>query len=107
MQREHGHAGEYAHAVADAYLGVPSPGTTTSTNGSVRIAPSEGLAGLYRRAGTGEPLSVVRSGDELQIEPGPRLTASSGTRFTSPNGSRYEFASNAVRVTDVFGTVDE
>ena len=102
-----GNAPQYAHAVADAYLGVPSPGTTTSTNSSVRIAPSEGLAGLYRRAGTGEPLSVVRSGDELRIEPGPRLTASSGTRFTSPNGSRYEFASNAVRVTDAFGTVDQ
>ena len=65
------------------------------------------MAGLYRRAGTGEPLSVSAPATSLRIEPGPRLVASSGTRFTSPNGSRYEFASDALRVTDTFGTVDD
>ena len=100
-------APQQAHAVADLFLGVPATGTTPSTNGSPRIAPAEGVAGLYRRAGTGEPLSVVRAGEDLMIEPGPRLVASSGTRFTSPNGSRYEFAAGALRVTDTFGTVDD
>jgi CubicO group peptidase (beta-lactamase class C family) len=99
-------ATQYAHAVADAYLGTPAQGTTASTNGSPRIAPADGLAGLYRRAGTGEPLSIVRDGDALRVEPGPRLTASAGTRFAAPNGSRYEFSSAALRVTDVYGTVD-
>ena len=102
-----GNATQFAHAVADVYLGAPPAGTSVSTNGSTRVAPSDALAGLYRRAGTGEPMSVVRAGDELKIEPGPRLTANSGTRFTSPNGSRYEFGANALRVTDTFGTVDE
>jgi len=99
-------APQLAHSVADLYLGVPST-TTTSTNGSSRVTPADGVAGLYRRASTGEPISIVRRGDELKIEPGPTLTAASGTRFTSPSGSRYEFGANALRVTDVYGTVDE
>jgi hypothetical protein len=51
-------------------------------------------------------MSIVRDGDALKVEPGPRLTASAGTLFAAPNGSRYEFSPGSLRVSDVYGTVD-
>jgi hypothetical protein len=62
--------------------------------------------GLYRDAGTGVPLRVVREGDGLRIERGDPLTALSGTRFATPDDEVFEVVSDGeARMTDVYGSV--
>jgi CubicO group peptidase (beta-lactamase class C family) len=111
-----GAATQYAHAVADVYLGLPaSTAATASTNdgqgsGTTSPAPNhsalDALAGMYRRTDTGEPITVSRSGDELRAGGGLRLTARSDTRFAAANGLTYDFSADALTVTDVFGSRD-
>jgi CubicO group peptidase (beta-lactamase class C family) len=111
-----GPATQYAHAVADLYLGLPASAAATSSadggqgNGSApstRSNPAlDARAGMYRRTDTGEPMTVSRSGDELRAGGGSRLTAQSDTRFAAANGLTYDFSPDGLTVTDAFGTRD-
>jgi CubicO group peptidase (beta-lactamase class C family) len=107
-----GTATQYAHAVADVYLGLPATAATSATDGgqgsgsasSTRSTPAlDALAGMYRRTDTGEPMTVSRSGDELRAGSGPRLIAQSGTRFAA-SGLIYDFTDDGLTVTDAFGS---
>jgi CubicO group peptidase (beta-lactamase class C family) len=102
-----GNATQYAHAIADIYLGETKPSTSdvarvTKQNASAQAA----LAGLYRRTDTGEPLAVSVANNELRVQSIPPLTAMSGTRFTAANGLALDFTAGGLKVTDAFGTVD-
>jgi len=111
-----GNATQYAHAVADAYLGLAKPADTASavtggrSNGSAAApqstTPQDALAGMYRRTDTGEPISLSRADSELRVEGGPRLTARSATRFAAANGPIFDFTTDGLTVTDRFGTID-
>ena len=106
-----GNATQYAHAVADAYLGIAKPAVTAPpANGGSSPAPQasvqDALTGMYRRSDTGEPIRVSRAGDGLMLEGGTRLSARSDTRFAAANGSTYDFAVERLTVTDPFGTID-
>jgi hypothetical protein len=108
-----GTATQYAHAVADVYLGLPATAATSATDGGqgsgsapaarTTSAP-DALAGMYRRTDTGEPITVTREGDELRAGGGSRLTAQSGTRFAGASGLIYDFANDGLTVTDAFGS---
>jgi CubicO group peptidase (beta-lactamase class C family) len=121
-----GNATQYAHAIADVYLGPPNAPDTTSTadrvgsNGSAparqSTSPPGALAGMYRRTDTGEPLTVLAVSradvgllmNELRIEGGPPLTARSSTRFVAATAAApaYDFSADGLKVTDSFGSVE-
>jgi len=108
-----GNAAEYAHAVADAYLGPraqtasdrPDAGSPSSANGAAKSG-DDLLAGLYRRSDTGEPMTFTRVGQDLRAEGGAALSARSATRYVRTSGQTYDFAADGrLSVTDEFGTV--
>ena len=62
-----GNATQYAHAIADIYLGGAKPeATAPAADGERGPAPSasaqDALTGMYRRTDTGEPINVSRAG---------------------------------------------
>jgi CubicO group peptidase (beta-lactamase class C family) len=102
-------ATQYAHAVADSYLTVTStaPASSTSAGGPNGTASDgQGLIGMYRSDGPGEPLSIGRAGQDLRIDGGATLTQQSGTRFRTAGGRVLDFSSDGLTSTDEFGSVD-
>ena len=72
-------ATQYAHAIADIYLGLgPAEAARAST-------PS--LQGLYRREDTGEPLSVPQGGGAARVDVAP----DGSVTFTDPAGVVYRY----------------
>jgi CubicO group peptidase (beta-lactamase class C family) len=104
-----GGATQYAHNVADAYLGSalkPSTGAATHT---LTEAEATRLAGLYRNVNRGIVTTLVRDGNSLRLntERGQALLATSATRFATAGGDTWEFDGRGrLRVVDEFGTVD-
>ena len=111
-----GNAPQYAHAVADLYLGINNPAATTAAGngppsadtGAQNPAALDQLLGMYRRADTGEPITISRTGSDLRVEGGPQLTSRSATRFVPATAAAptYDFSADGLRVTDSFGGVD-
>jgi CubicO group peptidase (beta-lactamase class C family) len=109
-------ATQYAHTVADLYLGVTKSRTAASTASggqdnsgaagerSAPVAPA--MIGMYRRTDTGEPIAVSAADGNLLLESGQRLTARADRRFVAANGLTYDFAVDGFTVTDEFGSVD-
>jgi CubicO group peptidase (beta-lactamase class C family) len=104
-----GNAGQYAHAVADLYLGS-AISATTATSAPARYQLTAGeldaAAGLYRNTETGEPLRISKDGQTLRLENGPALQAESGSRFSASNGRRIEIEGGRLRMVDAFGSVE-
>jgi hypothetical protein len=61
---------------------------------------------MYRRTNTGEPITVSRTGSDLTVQGGSRLTARTDRRFAAANGAVYDFTPDGLKVTDLFGSVD-
>ena len=111
-----GNAPQYAHAVADLYLGMTKPAATSPTGNGAPVGAGasqnasalEPLIGMYRRSDTGEPITISRAGSDLRVEGGPQLTARSATRFVAATGGfpTYDFSADGLKVTDSFGSVD-
>ena len=114
-----GNAPQYAHAVADLYLGMTTPPATSPTGNGSPVAAGrpenasrlealiEKFAGMYRRGDTGEPITISRAGSDLRVEGGPQLTARSATRFVTSTGApTFDFSADGLKVTDSFGSVD-
>jgi CubicO group peptidase (beta-lactamase class C family) len=107
-----GDATQYAHAVADLYVGAKAAPVATATQ--INGAPAANgattgtadLDGMYRRADTGEPTTFTRAGADLRSQNGATLTARSATRYAGANGQSYEFAPDGtLSIVDQFGTV--
>jgi hypothetical protein len=106
-----GNATQYAHAVADVYLGP-----ALSANASRTASPAaydlkadelEAAAGQYRDVVTGEPLGIVNADGQLRLNGNTPLQAESGTRFTASGGRRLELGpGNRLRVVDQFERAD-
>jgi CubicO group peptidase (beta-lactamase class C family) len=108
-----GNAAQYAHAVADAYLGLGtetnadagagSGGRGTGRGATAGSPPQDPRAGTYLSHDTGEPLVVVRAGENLRVG-NTVLSARSATRFAA-NGRTFDFGSNdRLSVVDEFGS---
>jgi CubicO group peptidase (beta-lactamase class C family) len=121
-------APEYAHAVAELFLGglepttpvAPAAGATTGSgapgdnprrvsNGAPGYTLSqkevEALVGMYRNTDTGEPLGVERAGNGVRLDRGGALRPVSANRFRLASGATLEFAGEGrARMTDRFGT---
>jgi CubicO group peptidase (beta-lactamase class C family) len=105
-----GNATQYAHAVADVYLGsavsgaaAPAPSTTSY---ALKAGEAEAIAGLYRSTETGAPLRLVKDQAGLRIEGGAPLQAQSGTRFSTTNRRTVEIEGARLRLLDQYGTVE-
>jgi CubicO group peptidase (beta-lactamase class C family) len=114
-----GNAAQYAHAVADVYLGraIATEGAESNDSGdgaagskpTYVLTPAEldAVSGLYRDVNTGEPLRIVRQGSGVGLSGGPALQAESGSRFVAPAGRRVEIDPDGrLRVIDRFHRVD-
>jgi hypothetical protein len=104
-----GAAGDYAHAVADIYLGTPPATKATESDVAYTPKPEEmdAVAGDYRDVNTGEPLRVAKSEAGLWLGQAA-LRAESGSRFTASAGRTIELdARKRLRVSDQFGRTDE
>jgi len=108
-----GNAAQYAHAVADLYLGS-AVSNEAGTGGrrpaaAYTLAPAEveAAAGEYRDVTTGEPLRLVAASGALRLNGNTALQAESGTRFTASGGRVVELGMrNRLRVVDRFGRAD-
>jgi CubicO group peptidase (beta-lactamase class C family) len=104
-----GAAAQYAHAVADLYLGsaISAPPPSGGPPRVLTAAELDAAAGLYRQQGTGEPMQIVKDGAALRLQGGAPLSPESGTRFTAPGGRTIEITQGLrLRVVDQFGRVD-
>lgn len=104
-----GNAGQYAHAVADLYLGAAistAPPTVSRPRYELKAGEADALAGLYRNTETGEPLRIVKEGTGLRLEGSAPLQAESGTRFTTSNQRAVEVSGTKLRLLDRFGSVE-
>jgi len=105
-----GNATQYAHAVADLYLGsaitAAAPEPSSAPKYDLKAAEAEAIAGLYRSTETGEPLRLVKDQGGLRIEGGAPLQAQSGTRFSTTNRRSVEIEATRLRLIDQYGTVE-
>jgi len=111
-------ATQYAHAVADLYLGDAIAGRRADPAGEMNGRDSgsstsrppdaelSSFAGTYRSEDNNEPLTVSRGDDGLRLDRGGAIRAVSSRRFALANGSSLDFEANRARMTDRFGTVD-
>ena len=108
-----GNAPQYAHAVADLYLG--SAVSANADDGQRRadayvLKPAElnAAAGHYRDVNTSEPLRIINVNGSLRLNGTTPLQPESGTRFTAPGGRKLELGpGNRLRAIDPFGRTDE
>jgi CubicO group peptidase (beta-lactamase class C family) len=102
-----GDATQYAHAVADLFLGKDAAAPAAAPPSNVAAANGAGdIAGMYRRTDTGEPTTVAQTGAGLRSQNGAALTPRSPTRYAGVNGETYEFAPGGrLSIIDQFGTV--
>jgi CubicO group peptidase (beta-lactamase class C family) len=106
-----GNAGQYAHAVADLYLGSAVAGAPQARPSSgpryvLTTAEIDSMAGLYRNTETGEPMRIVKDASGVRIEGGAGLQPESGTRLVAPNGRTIEVSAGRLRLIDRFGSVE-
>jgi CubicO group peptidase (beta-lactamase class C family) len=104
-----GAATQYAHNVADVYLGTALKPTTPSATHTLTESDATRIAGLYRDVNRGIVTTIVRDGNRLRLnnERGPELLATSATRFVTAGDDTWTFDTRGgVRVTDEYGTVD-
>jgi CubicO group peptidase (beta-lactamase class C family) len=105
-----GAATQYAHAVADLYLGTaiePAGRDRAATSRyTLKADEIEAAAGIYRNTETGEPIRIIRDGEGLRLDGGAALQAESGSRFTAPNGRRVEIESGRLKLIDSYGSVE-
>jgi len=114
-------AGDALHAVAELYLQdrVKPAAALEPLTASYILSPPDldRVAGLYRNAGTGVPLTISRDSDQLRVARGQgdglnpargqRLVATATSRFVTASGDRWELDDQRrVRVVDALGTVD-
>jgi CubicO group peptidase (beta-lactamase class C family) len=103
-----GAATQYAHSVADLYLGSAITTGTNATAKAYTLTDGEfaAVVGLYRNTETGAPLSLVRNGNDLRFEGGAALQAESGSRFSASNGRRVEIDGSKLELIDMYGSVE-
>ena len=104
-----GNAAQYAHSVADLYLGSAITAAAPETSApkyELNAVEAEAIAGLYRSTETGEPLRLVKEQSGLRIEGGAPLQAQSGTRFSTTNRRTVEVQGGRLSLIDQFGSVE-
>ena len=82
---------QYAHTVADLYLGAHLKPAPAPTPVAVPTVDLDALAGLYRNTDRGDTIPIGRDGNTLRVGNALRLIALSPLRFTPGTGPVIEF----------------
>ena len=101
-----GQATQYAHAVADLYLGerlTPSPTKPAQT---LTTEEMDRVAGMWASGLNGVAQTISRGKDGLMVGRSP-LVALSALRFLTPGGETLELDARGMRHTDLYGSVDQ
>ena len=99
-------ATQYAHAVADMYLGGRLEPAAPAAHHAMTDADVQRVVGVYRSAATGVPMTIARDGDRLRANR-TVLAPVSAIEFVTAAGQRWELDAQGLRLTDQYGTVDE
>jgi CubicO group peptidase (beta-lactamase class C family) len=100
-------ATEYAHQVADLYLGDRLKSSGTKATHTLTSAELDAFAGLWKDDTTGLPFTIVREQDSLVIGRTVKLFASSPTRVVTEEGrDELRLDDHGLRHTDPYGTVE-
>jgi CubicO group peptidase (beta-lactamase class C family) len=101
-------ATNFAHAVADLYLGnavrPPASPRQTHTMSAQEVA---GVVGVYRDTLTGTPVSLVADSKGVRLQQGSLLVPKSGSSLVTSTGQTWTFdGRGGAKATDEYGTVD-
>ena len=100
-------ATQYAHAIADLYLGDRvKPATVTSTY-SLTSAEMDRFVGQWVGDISGVPVTIARGKDGLVLARSVALFAQSPMRVLTDGGDELQLDARGLRHTDAFGTVEE
>jgi hypothetical protein len=99
-------ATQYAHAVADLFLGERLKGSDPVATDTLTGADIDRIGGLYRSDDTGLPVTIAREKDGLRADR-VTLLPQSALRFLTPGRQVWEADAHGLRRTDEFGTVEE
>jgi CubicO group peptidase (beta-lactamase class C family) len=100
-------ATQYAHAVAEIYLGDRLKPTDAKATYTMTSAEMDRFAGMWKNDTNGVAGAIARDKDGLSIPRGPRLLPQSPTRLIAAGGEQFELDARGFRSTDVYGTIDE
>ncbi len=98
-------ATQYAHAVADLYLGDRLRPSDPVAAYRMTDADAGPLVGLYRNDDTGVAVTIGRDGDVLKAGRTTLLPQSSMV-FLTTSRDRWEVDAHGLRLTDQYGTID-
>jgi CubicO group peptidase (beta-lactamase class C family) len=99
-------ATQYAHAVADVYLGHRLTFSDPVATYTMTAADVGRIAGVYRNDETGVPVTIVRDADGLRANR-VALFPQSPVRFLTGGRQVWEVDAHGLRRTDEFGLVEE
>jgi CubicO group peptidase (beta-lactamase class C family) len=100
-------ATQYAHAVADAYLGDRVKSPAVMPTHTLTSAEMDRFAGMWKSDVTELPVTIGRDHDGLFTNRSVRLQAESPTRLLAGEGAHIDLDARGLRHTDAYGTVDE
>jgi hypothetical protein len=100
-------ATQYAHTVADAYLGDRLKPAEVKATYTLTGADMDRAAGQWVSDTTGVPVTIARGKDGLVLARTVTLFAQSPMRFLTATGDELQLDARGLRHTDAFGTVDE
>jgi CubicO group peptidase (beta-lactamase class C family) len=100
-------ATQYAHAVADAYLGDRLKPSEPRPTHALTSAELDRFAGQWVSDTTGVPITIVREGGGLRAGRSPLIHPQSAMRFVTDTQDAWELDARGIRHTDEFGTIDE
>jgi CubicO group peptidase (beta-lactamase class C family) len=99
-------ATQYAHAVAEVYLGDRLKPSETKATYTLNSAEIDRAAGLWVSDTTGVPVTIARGKDGLLLGR-TALLAQSPMRFLTAGADEWQLDARGIRHTDTYGTVDE
>jgi CubicO group peptidase (beta-lactamase class C family) len=100
-------ATQYAHAVADVYLGDRLKPSEPKATHTLTSADMDRAAGQWVSDTTGVPVTIVRDKDMLRLGRSTPLFAQSGMVFLTAGRDEWQLDARGIRHTDAFGTVEE
>lgn len=100
-------ATEYAHQVADLYLGDRVKSSGAKATHRLTSAELDAFAGSWKEDATGRPFTIVRDQNGLVVGRTAKLFASSPTRVVTEEGQdELRLDDHGLRHTDPYGTVE-
>lgn len=99
-------ATQYAHAVADLYLGDRLKSSEVKATHSLTSSEVDAFTGLWKNDRSGQSSTIARSQDSLVLNGSMRLFPQSATRVLVTADETLQLDARGLHYTDTFGTVE-